>query len=107
YLVHTERGPYLLTLYEKRVDPADLPFFLGLLEHLAKAGLNCPTPVRDAEGRLLRPLARTPAAAPLLGAGPNHGALASGGPELPGDARQCTGPLRLAAALCAVQCARR
>jgi|SRR5581483_2140256 len=62
YLVHTERGPYLLTLYEKRVDPADLPFFLGLLEHLAKAGLNCPTPVRDAEGRLLRTLAGKPAA---------------------------------------------
>ena len=62
YLVHTEKGPFFLTLYEKRVDPADLPFFLGLLEHLAKAGLNCPTPVRDAQGRLLRTLAGKPAA---------------------------------------------
>jgi homoserine kinase type II len=62
YLVHTEKGPFFLTLYEKRVDPADLPFFLGLLEHLAKAGLNCPTPVRDAQGRLLRTLASKPAA---------------------------------------------
>jgi homoserine kinase type II len=62
YLVHTDRGPYFLTLYEKRVAPADLPFFLGLMEHLAKAGLNCPTPVRDVEGRLLRTLAGRPAA---------------------------------------------
>ena len=38
YLLHTEKGPIFLTLYEKRVDPADLPFFLGLMEHLAKAG---------------------------------------------------------------------
>jgi homoserine kinase type II len=62
YLVHTDKGPYFLTLYEKRVDPDDLPFFLGLLEHLAKAGLSCPTPVRDADGRLLRTLAGKPAA---------------------------------------------
>src|SRR5262245_35799931 len=57
YLVHTERGPYFLTLYEKRVAPADLPFFLGLLEHLSKAGITCPTPVRDTRGRVLRTLA--------------------------------------------------
>ena len=62
YLVHTAKGPYFLTLYEKRVAPADLPFFLGLMEHLAKAGLNCPTPVRDANGRMLRELAGKPAA---------------------------------------------
>jgi homoserine kinase type II len=62
YLLHTEKGPIFLTLYEKRVDPGDLPFFLGLMEHLAKAGLNCPTPVRDAQGRMLRALAGRPAA---------------------------------------------
>jgi homoserine kinase type II len=62
YLVHTGKGPYLLTLYEKRVAPADIPFFLDLLEHLAKAGINCPTPVRDAEGHVLRTLAGKPAA---------------------------------------------
>ena len=62
YLLHTEKGPIFLTLYEKRVDPADLPFFLGLMEHLAKAGLNCPTPVRDSQGRMLRTLAGRPAA---------------------------------------------
>ncbi len=62
YLLHTEKGPYFLTLYEKRVAPADLPFFLGLMEHLAKAGLTCPTPVHDAQGRMLRTLAGRPAA---------------------------------------------
>jgi homoserine kinase type II len=44
------------------VAPADLPFFLGLMEHLARAGLNCPTPVRDTDGRMLRSLAGKPAA---------------------------------------------
>ena len=62
YLVHTEKGPLFLTLYEKRVAPADLPFFLGLMEHLAQAGITCPTPVRDASGRMLRELAGKPAA---------------------------------------------
>ena len=62
YLVHTEKGPHFLTLYEKRVAPADLPFFLGLMEHVAKTGLTCPTPVRDTDGRMLRTLAGRPAA---------------------------------------------
>ena len=61
YLLHTDKGPFFLTLYEKRVAPADLPFFLGLMEHLARAGLT-PTPVRDRQGRLLRELAGKPAA---------------------------------------------
>jgi homoserine kinase type II len=62
YLLHTEKGPYFLTLYEKRVTPSDLPFFLGLMEHLANAGITCPTPVHDVEGRMLRTLAGRPAA---------------------------------------------
>ena len=62
YLVSTEKGPFILTLYEKRVAPADLPFFLGLMEHLAQAGLNCPTPVRDKSGQMLGTLAGRPAA---------------------------------------------
>ncbi len=56
YMVTTERGPFILTLYEKRVDPQDLPFFIGLMEHLAAAGVTCPLPVRDAEGRHLNQL---------------------------------------------------
>lgn len=62
YLLATTQGSYILTLYEKRVDPADLPFFLGLMEHLAARGLACPTPVRDRNGEMLRTLAGRPAA---------------------------------------------
>jgi len=62
YLVRTEQGPFILTLYEKRVNRDDLPFFLGLMEHLAGNGLSCPTPVRDRDGNLLQELAGRPAA---------------------------------------------
>ena len=62
YLVRTERGPFILTLYEKRVNRDDLPFFLGLMEHLAGNGLSCPTPVRDKQGNVLQELAGRPAA---------------------------------------------
>ncbi len=62
YLVRTEKGPFILTLYERRVNPDDLPFFLGLMEHLARNGLSCPTPVRDSNGAMLQELAGRPAA---------------------------------------------
>ncbi|WP_072389128.1 homoserine kinase [Hyphomicrobium sp. CS1BSMeth3] len=62
YLVRTEQGPFILTLYEKRVHREDLPFFLGLMEHLAQNGLSCPTPVRDRHGVMLQELAGRPAA---------------------------------------------
>jgi homoserine kinase type II len=62
YLVLTSAGRFILTLYEKRVARADLPFFLGLMEHLAAAGINCPTPLRDQAGRNLGEIAGRPAA---------------------------------------------
>ena len=62
YLLVTETGQFILTLYEKRVDPADLPFFLGLMDHLAARGITCPTPVHDRAGRVLSRLANRPAA---------------------------------------------
>ena len=62
FLLSTERGQYILTLYEKRVDPADLPFFLGLMEHLASRGISCPLPVHDRNGKALNRLAERPAA---------------------------------------------
>lgn len=61
YLIVTERGPYILTLYEKRVEPADLPFFLGLMEHLAEKGVECPLPVHGRDGAALRTLCGRPA----------------------------------------------
>ena len=49
--LQTERGGYILTLYEKRVSADDLPFFLGLMEHLATRGIDCPQPVRNRAGK--------------------------------------------------------
>ncbi|WP_182084669.1 homoserine kinase [Aureimonas sp. ME7] len=62
FLVRTERGTFILTLYEKRVNRADLPFFIGLLEHLADRGLSCPLPVQPVSGEALGELAGRPAA---------------------------------------------
>ena len=50
FLLHTSTGFFILTLYEKRVAAGDLPFFLGLIEHLAARGLTCPQPVRSRGG---------------------------------------------------------
>jgi len=62
FLLTTERGNFILTLYEKRVSPADLPFFIALMDHLAHHGVACPTPVRARDGDALRQLCGRPAA---------------------------------------------
>jgi homoserine kinase type II len=62
FLLLTERGRFILTLYERRVDPGDLPFFLGLMDHLAAKGVPCPTPVHGRDGAALRSLCGRPAA---------------------------------------------
>jgi homoserine kinase type II len=62
YFLHTTQGSYILTLYEKRVREADLPFFLALMRHLANKGLNCPLPVSNREGEPLGRVAGRPAA---------------------------------------------
>src|SRR4051812_26632385 len=61
YLVDTSQGHYLLTLYEKRVDAGDLPFFLDLLEHLASRGNPVPRALPDRDGRTIHQLAGRPA----------------------------------------------
>ncbi len=62
YFLQTERGSFILTLYERRVDPADLPFFLGLMDHLAARDIACPTPIHARDGEALRTLSGRPAA---------------------------------------------
>ena len=62
YLLQTTKGPFILTLYEKRVKPADLPFFLDLMEHLARTGVKCPVPIHGRDGKILRELCERPAA---------------------------------------------
>ncbi len=62
YALRTTAGDFILTLYERRVDPRDLPYFLGLMDHLAARGMPCPTPVHGRDGASLRALAGRPAA---------------------------------------------
>ena len=57
YALKTSQGDFILTLYEKRVNKEDLPYFLGLMEHLRAHGLSCPLPVRAKNGQNLQELA--------------------------------------------------
>ncbi|PWC56387.1 homoserine kinase [Azospirillum sp. TSO22-1] len=61
FLLVTETGPYILTLYEKRTKREDLPFFLGLMEHLSEHGVDCPLPVHARDGEALHELCGRPA----------------------------------------------
>ena len=56
YIVTTERGDFILTLYEKRVDCGDLPFFVALLDYLAAQSVPCPVPIHDKRGQVLQTL---------------------------------------------------
>ncbi len=80
FFLKTERGTFILTLYEKRVREEDLPFFLGLLEHLSRKGIQCPLPVRARDGKAWRTLAGRPAALMTF--------LSGLSPKRP-DAQQC------------------
>ncbi|WP_341910928.1 homoserine kinase [Ferrovibrio terrae] len=62
YLLVTETGTYILTLYERRVNRGDLPYFLGLMNHLADKGLACPTALHDRDGNTLNEVAGRPCA---------------------------------------------
>jgi len=62
FLLETEAGRYILTIYERRVQADELPFFLDLMQHLARRGFPCPTPVADRSGRILQTLRGKPAA---------------------------------------------
>ncbi|ABS62308.1 homoserine kinase [Parvibaculum lavamentivorans DS-1] len=62
FMLHTDAGTYFLTLYEKRVAESELPFFLGLMNHLVDRGISCPTPIRNRKGEMLGRLAERPAA---------------------------------------------
>jgi len=62
FLLHVDKGYFILTLYEKRVEEKDLPFFLGLMEHLSTRGLTCPQPVHNRKGEALGHLCGRPAA---------------------------------------------
>lgn len=56
FLVETETARYILTLYERRIDLGDLPWFLAYMEHLADGGQPVPRPIRDRQGEALQQL---------------------------------------------------
>jgi len=62
FLLHTTKGAYILTLYEKRVALDDLPYFLSLMAHLAERGVRCPQPAKNRKGEVYSWLAERPAA---------------------------------------------
>ncbi len=62
FLLQTEHGNHILTLYEKRVAPEDLPYFLALMRHLAAKGVDCPLPIAACDGSALQSLCGRPAA---------------------------------------------
>jgi homoserine kinase type II len=62
FLLETEAGRFFLTVYERRVKAADLPFFLELLRWIAEHGFPSATPIPDREGRLLKTVRGKPCA---------------------------------------------
>jgi homoserine kinase type II len=60
YFVTTENGRYVLTLYE-RLPARELPFYLNLMAHLARAGVKVPAPEPDRTGALFSLLNGKPA----------------------------------------------
>ncbi|MBA4748381.1 MAG: homoserine kinase [Sphingopyxis sp.] len=61
YMVDTVQCRLFLTLYEKRVEVGDLPFFFALLDHLAARDVPVPRTYRDRDGRQLQDVAGRPA----------------------------------------------
>jgi len=79
YFVTTDRGRYVLTLYE-RLPAAELPFYLNLMAHLARSGVEVPAPLPDRTGALFSLLNGKPAS--LV-------ARVDGAPELAPTADHC------------------
>lgn len=61
FFLLTERGPFILTLFEKRVTADDLPYFIALMRHLAGKNFPCPAPIAARDGAALRRLKNKPA----------------------------------------------
>ena len=53
YLLKTKNKRFILTLFEKRVQKKDLPFFMNLMDKLSKYKINCPKPQRNKKGSFL------------------------------------------------------
>ena len=62
YLLSTTIDKYILTLFEKRVNEDDLPFFMALMKHLSDKGIHCAEPIKDKNGNVLKELCGRPTA---------------------------------------------
>ncbi len=61
YRLTTSAGRFLLTIFENRVTASDLPWFLGLMDHISANGVPCPVPIRNRTGEILHTLRDKPA----------------------------------------------
>jgi homoserine kinase type II len=61
YLIETSKGKYILTLFERRFRLEDLPYFTALMEWWSTRGIDCPSPIRMKDGRVLSALKERPA----------------------------------------------
>lgn len=50
FILDTEKGRYILTIFESRIDKSELPFFINFKLHLAEKGICCPRPILDNQG---------------------------------------------------------
>jgi homoserine kinase type II len=62
YHLFTSRGRYILTLFEKRIDPQSLPFVFGYMDHIYAQGMICPHAIENRAGQTINELCDRPAA---------------------------------------------
>ena len=62
FLLETTKGHYILTIYEKRVQTDELPYYLELMQHLSAKGFPSPIPLKTKNGKMLQQLKQRPAA---------------------------------------------
>ena len=62
YFIQTEKGKFILTIYEKRVEEKDLPFFMGLMRNLFDANFPSPEPIINKNGNYITEISKKKAA---------------------------------------------
>ena len=53
YLITIKNKKYILTIFEKRVNSRDLPYFMNLMSRLSKLKVKCPNPVKSKNGKFI------------------------------------------------------
>ena len=61
FYLQTSKGKYILTIFEKRVDQQDIPFFINIMKYLSNKNFLCPNPVSDIKKNYLQLLQNKPA----------------------------------------------